>query len=401
MTPSVTNRTAVKPGFGKIPDRPSFDKKSLAAKKAGSSGAAVSTSTLKESASKGVATATKSEVFQTRSRASTSGPFVAGTHNMGVNDFYRNRTNTTPHGFYAAQGGKFQLESDMGMTRRSTNRLLDKAYGNQQMQMQYLNNMNAMYGCSHTQQTKMSPMQFFSELSTMVTGLITEFGGKSGKTQAAKTVISSNSIVASMQNAKTHSELSMGIDTAQNSINELDSRMRQQQSQIDNLNKKHSDLKYTESSAKKALSDNKDAIGKKNAEVINHQQREAASKNAMDSAQAQVDNLKSQLQNASPAQKSSIEASLRQAEEQLNLKKDQYKQAIQDKERAQTELKSLQDSTPELESSYNLAKANLKENESEIVDLQNEQLEAAKERDELDKGVAEANARLATLKPDN
>ena len=393
MTSSVTNRTAVRPGFGKIPDRPSFDKKSLAAKKTGSSGTAVSTSTLKNSATQGVATATKSTVFQTRAKGQTSGPFVAGTHNMGVNDFYRNRTNTTPHGFYAAQGGKFQLESDMGMTRRATNRLLDNAYGNQQAQIQYLNQMS---GCSHTH--KMSTRDFISGLVTMFTGLVTEFGGKSDKTQTAKTVISSNPDVAAMQNAKTSEELSTAISTAQGKLSNIGTSLTSAQDELKKLKDGLGELKQNATNTAQALKDNKTQISQKQSEVQNNINRESASKMAMSAAQAQVDMLKSQLSSASPIAKAGIEASLRQAEEQLKLKTEQYEQAVKDRAASQEQLQELNNQTAGLEQAANTAQKNL-DVQNETISIKEKDVNTLKQQQkELTDGIQSGEQRLETLK---
>ena len=393
MTSSVTNRTAVRPGFGKIPDRPSFDKKSLAAKKTGSSGTAVSTSTLKNSATQGVATATKSTVFQTRAKGQTSGPFVAGTHNMGVNDFYRNRTNTTPHGFYAAQGGKFQLESDMGMTRRATNRLLDKAYGNQQAQIQYLNQMS---GCSHTH--KMSTRDFISGLVTMFTGLVTEFGGKSDKTQTAKTVISSNPDVAAMQNAKTSEELSTAISTAQGKLSNIGTSLTSAQDELKKLKDGLGELKQNATNTAQALKDNKTQISQKQSEVQNNINRESASKMAMSAAQAQVDMLKSQLSSASPIAKAGIEASLRQAEEQLKLKTEQYEQAVKDRAASQEQLQELNNQTAGLEQAANTAQKNL-DVQNETISIKEKDVNTLKQQQkELTDGIQSGEQRRETLK---
>lgn len=388
MTPTVS----VKPGFGRRTEIP----KNLTVKNSSSGGKNVTatSSSLKSSATQTISTSTLSNECRTRAASTSSSNFVPGQRPI---EFTRDRTTTIEHGYFAAAGGKYKLESDMGMTKRSTERLLkQQAQMQQQQQMAMLNQMNAMYG-NHNVQTKTS----WSDVITLVTtGLSSLFGGsgaeKGGKTETAKT-ISGNELVAHMQQANNVHDLTGAIETATNQLEALRSDNNSLDQHINHLYEDRTNLAQTRDKAEAALSENTTAIGQKNSEVLNNQQRETASQMAMNAAQSQVDLLESQLSSAGPMAKAGIEASLAQAKEQLQLKKDQYQQAVEAREQSQADLKALQDATPDLKDAFNTAKAAYQEKDAEIKDYQNQTVNNAKQMEELNAGIQEAKARLGEL----
>ena len=393
-----------KPGFGKLPDRPSFDKKTLAAKTKSGTTATASQSTLKASVSQNISTATRTSVFKDKaasSRAST--PFVAATHNMGVNDFTRDRTVSVPHGYYAAQGGKFQLESDMGMTGRSTQRLLQNYEKQQMQQMAYLQNMNAMYGNNYgVQQQSMNIADIGNMLMSAFTmvkesGLFgSEKGGKGAAT--AKTVPSSNENIAAMQNATTSADLSTAIDGAKKKAGDIGTTVSNTKGEVNTLKGKTKGLETASKAAAQALIDNKTAISQKKGEVQNNIQRERASNMAMTAAKSQVDMLKSQLASAGPLAKAAIETSLRQAEEQLKLKTEQYETAVADREQSEKDLSSLEGQTADLESKATTAESELKTHNQTISKKESEVIQLEKQQKEIDNAVGQQETRLNELK---
>lgn len=385
MTPSVT----VRPGFGKLPDIP----KTLSAKSAsGGKNVTATQSNLKSAATQTISTSTLSNEWRAQLNNNSSN-FVPGQKPI---EFRRDRTVTVPHGAFADAGGKHQLESDMGMTKRSTERLLkQQAELQKQQQMAMLNQLNLQYG-NGIQQPKMSLGQFISDISTLFTGAFSIGKNVSSSVATAKT-ISNNETVAMLQKATTASDLQKAMDSASDKLKNLETESKQQDTQIMQMQGDLSGLKSKATSAEKAVSDNKTAISQKNSEVSNNIQRESASQMAMNAAQSQVDMLKSQLATASPLTKAGIEASLAQAEQQLELKTKQYEEAVKLREQSQSELKNLQDATPGLEESLNVAKANVKEKESSIQQLQSAQVKVQTEMNDILAGLSDAQSRLAEL----
>lgn len=392
---------ASRAGFGKIPDIP----KTLTAKTASGKNAAVATttSTLKASVSENISTATRSSVFQNKASTSrSSSPFVAGQNNHIT--YTRNRTASVPHGYYAAQGGKYQLESDMGMTGRSTQRLINNFQKQQQaQQMAYLNNMNAMYGNNYgMQQPKMSVGQFFTEIFTAMKGLGLTPGSseKGSPVKTAKTVPSSDSTIASMQNATTSSDLSTAISGAKEEVSDIGNKITKAKSDIKELQSKSSGLKTASDNATKAVADNKTAIQNKSGEVQNNINRESASQMAMNAAQSQVDKLQDQL-DALPADsqaRQNIESSLKQAKEQLDLKTKQYEQAVKDREQSQQDLQGLKDKTQGLESKAATAKADYDNNEQAIKSKESDVNNYGVLQRDMNEVIAQQESRLDELK---
>ncbi len=112
----MVSPVSIKPGFGKAPDIP----KTLSSKSSGGKNVTASQSNLRSTATQTISTSTLSNECRTRASSSSSN-FVPGQRPI---EFVRDRTVTVPHGAFASAGGKYQIESDMGMTKRSTERLL-------------------------------------------------------------------------------------------------------------------------------------------------------------------------------------------------------------------------------------------------------------------------------------
>lgn len=390
MTPTVS----VKPGFGRRTEIP----KNLTVKNSSSGGKNVSasSSSLKSSATQTISTSTLSNECRTRAASTRSDNFVPGQKPI---EFTRDRTVTVEHGAFAAAGGKYKLESDMGMTRRSTERLLkQQAQMQQQQQMAMLNQLNAMYG-NHNVQTKTS----WSDVITLVTtGLSSLFGAsgaeKGGKTETAKTVASSDPTLAAMQNAKTPEELTSAIGTATGKLNDINNSLTEGNAQLKDLQGKSSGLKTSWDKASTAVKENATAISQKQGEVSNNINRENASQMAMNAAQSQVDMLESQLASAGPMAKAGIEASLAQAKEQLQLKTQQYEESVKAREQSQADLQNLQSQTEGLKNDEKTAKAAYDDNQQQIGSKQKEVSTLENQQKELTTGIESANQKLAELK---
>lgn len=390
----MTSSVSMRPGFGKRPEIP----KNLTLKSSsGGKNVTASSSNLKSSATQTISTSTLSNECRTRAASTRSDNFVPGQKPI---EFTRDRTVTVEHGAFAAAGGKYKLESSMGMTRRSTERLLkQQAQMQQQQQMAMLSQLNAMYGNNNVQQAKTS----WSDVITLVTtGLSSLFGAsgaeKGGKTDAAKTVVSSDPTLAAMQNAKTPEELTSAIDTATGKLNNVNNSLTEGNAQLKDLQGKSSGLKTTWDNASTAVKENATAISQKQGEVSNNINRENASQMAMNAAQSQVDMLESQLSSAGPMAKAGIEASLAQAKEQLQLKTQQYEEAVKAREQSQADLQNLQSQTEGLKNDEKTAKAAYDDNQQQIGSKQKEVSTLENQQKELTTGIETANQRLAELK---
>lgn len=390
----MTSPTAIRPGFGKAPDIP----KTLSNKKTSSGGKDVTAtpSNLKSSATQTISTSTLSNEW--RSKASTnSSNFVPGQRPI---EFTRDRTVTVPHGVFADAGGKYQLESDMGMTKRSTERLL-KSYNQsmQQQQLAYLNNLNARYG--NNNMDKVSLMQSVLTLPNIINGLIEYVKNKNTNTNvkapSTQTVTSSDSNIAAMQNATTASDLSTAIEAAKGKVSEIGTKLTTLKGELSNLKGQTSGLQTAKDEATQALADNKTSISQKQGEVQNNIQRESASQMAMNAAQTQVDMLKSQLSTAGPLAKAGIEASLAQAEQQLELKTKQYEEAVKAREQSENDLKALQDQTPTLENNEKTAKAKLEDNKNQIASKESDVTNYGMLEKDMNLEIGKQEERLATL----
>lgn len=201
----MVSPVSIKPGFGKAPDIP----KTLSSKSSGGKNVTASQSNLRSTATQTISTSTLSNECRTRASSSSSN-FVPGQRPI---EFVRDRTVTVPHGAFASAGGKYQIESDMGMTKRSTERLLkQQAEMQKQQQMAMLNQMNMMYGNRGVQQPQMSFGQFANELVSMFSGLFGSSGAEKGggaSKQSAMSVL--NSVASQPSTAST-------ISNADNSV---------------------------------------------------------------------------------------------------------------------------------------------------------------------------------------
>lgn len=384
-----------KPGFGRLPDIP----KSLSVKSTGGKNTAAAPSQLKASVSQNISTATLSNECRTRAATrKSSGPFVPATHTMGVNDFTRDRTVTVGHGAFAALGGKYKLESDMGMTGRSTERLLKQ---HQAQQMAMLNQMNAAYGCNHAQQPQMSFMDFAVGLLGIFkdSGLFgSEKGGKAKSTETASTVPSSDSNIAAMQNATTASDLSTAIVGAKGKVSEIGGKITQAKASLQNLKGQTAGLTQTHKSASDAVIKNKNDISQKKGEVQNNINSESAAQMAMNAAESQVEMLKDQLKTAPDIVKAGLESSIKQAEAQFEQKKTQYEQAVQRREQSQQDLQALQDQTQGLENAEKTAKADLDKNTQDISSAESDISNYGVLQRDMNDVISQQETRLNELK---
>lgn len=384
-----------KPGFGRLPDIP----KSLSVKSTGGKNTAAAPSQLKASVSQNISTATLSNECRTRAATrKSSGPFVPATHTMGVNDFTRDRTVTVGHGTFAAMGGKYKLESDMGMTGRSTERLLKQ---HQAQQMAMLNQMNAMYGCNHAQQPQMSFMDFATGLLGIFkdSGLFgSEKGGKAKSTETASTVPSSDSNIAAMQNATTASDLSTAIEGAKGRLSEIGGKLSKATGSLQSLKGQTAGLTQTRDKASAALTQNKNDISQKKGEVQNNINSESAAQMAMNAAESQVEMLKDQLETAPDIVKAGLESSIKQAEAQFKQKKTQYEQAVQRREQSQQDLQSLMGQTQGLENAEKTAQADLDKNAQDIKSTENEIGNFQTLQKDMNEAIGQQETRLTELK---
>lgn len=387
----MTSPTAIRPGFGKAPDIP----KTLSLKNtSGGKNVTTTQSSLRSSATQTISTSTLSNEWRSQ-LDNTSSNFIPGQRPI---EFKRDRTVTVPHGAFADAGGNHQLESDMGMTKRSTERLL-KTYNQnmQQQQLAYLNSLNARYG--NNTMDKVSFMQSILTLPDVITGLIDYVKNKNTNVKAPSTptVTSNDSNIAAMQNAKTAADLSTAIDGAKAKLSEIGTKLTSAKTELANLKSQTSGLESASKEASTALANNKTAISQKQGEVQNNIQRESASQMAMNAAQTQVDMLKSQLATAGPLAKAGIEASLAQAEQQLELKTKQYEEAVKAREQSENDLKSLQDQTPTLENNEKTAKAKLDDNKNQIASKETDVANYGTLQKDMDQEIGKQEERLATL----
>ena len=390
----MVSPVTIKPGFGRRTETP----KTLTVKNSASGGKNVTASSgsLKSYATQTVSTATLSNECRTRAASTQSNNFVPGEKPI---EFTRDRTQTLAYGEVQSNDSEIRDTHMRGMTNRSMERLLKKhAQLEQDQQRAMLSQLNSMYGNNNVQQAKTS----WSDVITLVTtGISSLIGGlsseKGGKTDAAKTVVSSDPTLAAMQNAKTSDELTTAIGNATGQLNNVKSSISDGQAVLKDLQGKSSGLKTASDNATAAVQENATAISQKQGEVQNNINRESASQMAMNAAQSQVDMLKSQLSSAGPAAKAGIEASLRQAEEQLKLKTDQYNQAVEAREQSQADLQNLQSQTEGLKNDEKTAKAAYEDNQQQIGAKQKEVSTLENQQKELTSGIETANQRLAEL----
>lgn len=334
----MVSQVSIKPGFGKRPDIP----KTLSSKSSGGKNVTAAPSRLREQATQTVSTATVSQECRTRS-ARSSGNFVPGQRPI---EFTRDRTVTVPHGAYAASGGKYQLESDMGMTKRSTQRLLkQQAEMQRQQQMSMLNQLNAMYGNNNVQ-----PKTSWSDVITLVTtGLSSLFGssgaekGGGASKQSAMSVL--NSVASQPSTAST-------ISSADNSV-ELKAAIGEIKSQKTTLEQtlNSADYKNVEVNLQKAK-DDKAGLDKSVAEqqgIVSNQQQtiDLLSNTRIPAQEVVVGNAEKALAQAKAAATSenpntaainSAQQALDQAKADLQKLNDQLKSATETRDAAKAKL---------------------------------------------------------------
>ena len=334
----MVSQVSIKPGFGKRPDIP----KTLSSKSSGGKNVTAAPSRLREQSTQTVSTATVSQECRTRS-ARSSGNFVPGQRPI---EYTRDRTVTVPHGAYAASGGKYQLESDMGMTKRSTQRLLkQQAEMQRQQQMSMLNQLNAMYGNNNVQ-----PKTSWSDVITLVTtGLSSLFGssgaekGGGASKQSAMSVL--NSVASQPSTAST-------ISGADNSV-ELKAAIGEIKSQKTTLEQtlNSADYKNVEVNLQKAK-DDKAGLDKSVAEqqgIVSNQQQtiDLLSNTRIPAQEVVVGNAEKALAQAKAAATSenpntaainSAQQALDQAKADLQKLNDQLKSATETRDAAKAKL---------------------------------------------------------------
>ena len=191
-------KVSVKPGFGKIPDRPSFAKAGSVKAMFGTkeTAAAPKTSSLKSTVSSNIATSSRSSVFSSRARSSSS-TFVPATRFMNASDFKRDRTTTAAWG--SIQGDHY-IEGQTGVTKRSYRRMVQ---ANQVSVAPQYQGRYTDFGNMYNQ--RMS----FSDVCTLLTsGINTLFGGikaiqGSGGTERGGGATPASTSAASIQTAQT------------------------------------------------------------------------------------------------------------------------------------------------------------------------------------------------------
>lgn len=170
---------SVKPGFGKIPDRPSFAKAGSVKAMFGTKDTAVTaqSSSLKKTVSSNIATSTRSSVFSSKSHSTSSSSFIPATRFMVASDFKRDRTETAAWG--SIQGDHY-IEGQTGVTKRSYRRMKEAAYGTPQQNTGHYTNFGNMYN------QPISPLQILNELGSTVTSIIGLFRSEDGKIHEIK-----------------------------------------------------------------------------------------------------------------------------------------------------------------------------------------------------------------------
>lgn len=189
-------KISVKPGFGKIPDRPSFAKAGSVKAMFGTKDTAVTaqSSSLKSTVSSNIATGTRSSVFSSKARSSSSSTFIPATRFMVASDFKRDRTETAAWG--SIQGDHY-IEGQTGVTKRSYRRMYAKAYGESVQNNGRYTNFGNMYN------QKMSPMQFLNELGTTVTSIVSMLKSADTSKVSDNSTVNQNTAAQTVQTAQT------------------------------------------------------------------------------------------------------------------------------------------------------------------------------------------------------
>lgn len=325
---------SVKPGFGKIPDRPSFAKAGSVKAMFGTKDTPVTpkSSSLKSTVSSNIATGTRSSVFTSRSRSSSSSTFIPATRFMVASDYTRDRTTTAEWG--SIQGDHY-IEGQTGVTKRSYRRMKEAAYGTPQQNTGRYTNFGNMYN------QQMSPMQFLNELGTTVTSIIGMFkpsasGNVSEKggpgqntapvvTQTASTVASSAGNIAFADNtvdlqaavgeaqtqqaalkkelsAADYKNVETNLQTAKENKGQLDAQVSEQQGIVSNQQQTIDMLSGTRIPAQKSVVGNAEkALAQAQSMATAENPNDAAIKAAeqqLEEAKATLEQLEGQLKTA-------------------------------------------------------------------------------------------------------
>ncbi len=336
----------IKPGFGKIPDRPSFAKSASMKAMTGTKDTTASApaSSLKKTVSSNIATSSRSSVFTERARNSSSSTFIPATRFMNASDFTRDRTTTAAWG--SIQGDHY-IEGQTGVTKRSYRRMVQAQQVTvaPQYQGRYTD-----FGNMYSQ--KMSPMQILSDLGTTVTSIIGMF--KSSGTESGGSTTSSVSNLSSqtMQVAQTLAGNVGDISTASTTV-ELETavaKAKNQQAELSTL-LNSDDYKNIETNLQ-AAKDGKtkiDAQVKEQQGIVSNQNNtiELLSNTRIPAQESVVSNAEANLakaqsmataQNPNDAAIRAAEDQLQQAKDSLQQLKDQLKTAEETRNAAQKKL---------------------------------------------------------------
>lgn len=339
-------KVSIKPGFGKIPDRPSFAKAGSVKAMFGTkdTAATAQTSSLKSTVSSNIATSSRSSVFTSRAQTSRSSSFVPATRFMDASDFVRDRTRTAAWG--EIQGDHY-IEGQTGVTKRSYRRMVQsqQATAAPEYQTRYAN-LSSVYS------QNMSPMQFISDLGTTITSIIGMFKtsdtGAAGSTGSPVSTVSS----AAVQTAQTLAGNVGSIATASTTA-ELQSAIAEaktQQAQLQELlnSDDYANVETNLQSAKDAKTEIDAQVTEQQGIVSNQQKtiellsgtRIPAQETVVGNAEQALEQAKSQAtaENPNTAAISAAQKQLDEAKATLNQLKEQLKKAEETKNEAQQKL---------------------------------------------------------------
>lgn len=340
-------KVSVKPGFGKIPDRPSFAKAGSVKAMFGTNetAAAPKTSSLKSTVSSNIATSSRSSVFSSRARSSSS-TFVPATRFMNASDFKRDRTTTAAWG--SIQGDHY-IEGQTGVTKRSYRRMVQ---ANQVSVAPQYQGRYTDFGNMYNQ--RMS----FSDVCTMLTsGINTLFSGikaiqGSGGTERGGGATSASTSAASIQTAQTLAGNVGNIATA-TTTSELQAALSEAKTQQSDLQTllNSDDYKNVETNLQTAKNDKTkiDAQVTEQQGIVSNQNKtiDLLSNTRIPAQETVVGNAEQALaraqsmataENPNDAAIRAAEQQLEQAKTTLQQLKDQLKTAEQTRDAAQQKL---------------------------------------------------------------
>lgn len=341
-------KVSVKPGFGKIPDRPSFAKAGSVKAMFGTqeTAAAQKTSSLKSTVSSNIATSSRSSVFSSRARSSSS-TFVPATRFMNASDFKRDRTTTAAWG--SIQGDHY-IEGQTGVTKRSYRRMVQ---ANQVSVAPQYQGRYTDFGNMYNQ--RMS----FSDVCTLLTsGINTLFGGikaiqgSGGTERGGGANPAASTAAASIQTAQTLAGNVGGIATA-TTTSELQAALSEAKTQQSDLQTllNSDDYKNVETNLQTAKNDKTkiDAQVTEQQGIVSNQNKtiDLLSNTRIPAQETVVGNAEQALakaqsmatpENPNDAAIRAAEQQLEQAKTTLQQLKDQLKTAEQTRDAAQQKL---------------------------------------------------------------